>query len=183
MGKREMKTFLRLLHTCSFMTRTFWPAYLLYSSKIALKHHFCSFLKQPMTVPVRCRPRLHMTKTGYVEGWTNRCKACKTISSVIGSHAFVLYKTPRWCSLILRERQKSKLNPMQQKQVLNYQNEKYLEKRPRHELTRHRRVLRVQAKWCCWDLVFPERANWEDPALQSDINSPRRDRNWVAAPA
>lgn len=69
------------------MTLTFGPANLLYSSNIELKHHLCNFLKQPMTVPVRCLPWLHITIAGYVCGLTSNCSADNTRSSVIGSQA------------------------------------------------------------------------------------------------
>ena len=93
-GIREI-TSRKARRTCSFITRTFCPAYLRYSSRMALKHHFCNFRRHPITVPVRCLPRLHMTSAGYVEGWTRRWSARNTVSSVMGSHEFVLYRTPK----------------------------------------------------------------------------------------
>lgn len=54
----------RLKHTCSLFNLTLVPACRRYSSKMLARFHRCNFLKHPMTVPVRCLPRLHMTMTG-----------------------------------------------------------------------------------------------------------------------
>ena len=49
---------------CSFKTRTFDPAYLLYSSKIDVRFQPCIFRKHPITAPVRCDPNCENTSTG-----------------------------------------------------------------------------------------------------------------------
>lgn len=73
--------------TCSFMTLTLGPANRLYSSRMELRHHLCNLRRQPITVPVLCRPWLHMTMAGYMDGLTRSWSAESTRSSVIGSHA------------------------------------------------------------------------------------------------
>lgn len=70
--------------TCSFNTRTFMPAYRLYSSRMELSAQRCSLRQQPTTVPVRCRPRLQHTRVGNVDGWRRSVRAWMMSGSVGG---------------------------------------------------------------------------------------------------
>lgn len=109
---------------CSFVTRTFWPAYRRYSSNIDAKFHLCSLRRHPTTVPVRCLPRLHINNRGKFCRSSTNSKAANTMSSVNGSlflgyllaslikktyQAFTKDDTPKWCSVMFWSSTKSKL--------------------------------------------------------------------------